>query len=160
MKEHLITRLLFAMQCPRADRLIRLWVKRMLHLNIHTPDASTHASVRDEGLGIMELRSAVPNIVLKRLVNIRENDLDQMGQRFSYTDEVDGLMRKLASMAASTPHFTKWRDMFKEGPLTAGLEIASESAASRSWVDNNPRGWSVEAEDSQSSNGRYPIESS
>lgn len=66
-----------------ADHLVRMWIKRMLHLNIHIPDASIHASIRDWGLGLLELESAIPAILLKRIIFIRENDDDQIRQRLT-----------------------------------------------------------------------------
>lgn len=67
----------------------------MLHMNIHTTNACIHAAIRDGGLGILELRSAIPAILLKRLVAIRENDNDSTGQRLTYTDSLERLMIKL-----------------------------------------------------------------
>lgn len=82
VRDHVIPRLTFALQTTRitskslrgVDRLVRMWVKRMLHLNVHTPDAVIHASIRDGGIGILETRTAIPNTFLKRLIRIREND--------------------------------------------------------------------------------------
>lgn len=50
-------------------------------------------------------------------------------------------MSKLTAMGASTPSSTHWRGKIREGPLTAGLEHAADSAASRSWIYNKPNGW-------------------
>lgn len=111
IKDYVIPRLIYATQTPRltstslrsVDRLVQMSTKRKLHLNVQIPDAAIHASVRDGSLGIMEWKSAVPNILLKRLVRIRENDHDPAGQRLTYTDVIDGLMRRLSSMGAAIP---------------------------------------------------------
>lgn len=149
MKDHVIPRLPFGTQTPNvtsrnlkdADRLIRMWVKRILHLNVHTPDASIHASIKDWGLGIMEFRAAVPHILLQRLVRLRENDSDRVGQRLTDTPKIEGLMSRLSAMGGGTPHHQIWREKIKEGALTAGLELTSESSASRGWIDCRPKGW-------------------
>lgn len=150
IKDHVIPRLLFAAQSPKitmralrdADRLNRLWLKRMLHLNIHTPNASIHASVRDGGLGILELKSSIPAILVKRLIKIRENDTDRIGQRLTYMANIESLMTKLSAWAGDIPPQSLWRDEIKAGPLTSGLESASESSASRNWIYSKPHGWS------------------
>lgn len=80
----------------------------MLHINIHTPDASIHAKMRDGGLGIMELRSKIPRILLKRLVCIRENNNDQIGQRMTYSTDIDKLMRKLPNLAGEVSPEQVW----------------------------------------------------
>lgn len=60
LKEHLLPRLVFGLQTSKvnkkilkdADKLIKLWTKRMLHLNLHRPDQCLYAKIRDGGLGI------------------------------------------------------------------------------------------------------------
>lgn len=76
LRFHLIPRLFYGLQCPKvdgqtlsaADRMIRASVKKMLHLNIHTPDAA----INDGGLRITELRHAIPQIFTKRLQSLIE----------------------------------------------------------------------------------------
>lgn len=150
VRDHIVPRLLYATQVPTitakvlkdADRLIRLWLKRMLHLNIHTPDAAIHARLRDGGLGIIELRSTIPTTLLRRLIKIRENANDTTGQRLTYLEPVEKLMTKLSNLAEDVDPNNHWRQKISSGPFTSGLEDASYSSASRSWITNKPRGWS------------------
>lgn len=139
IRDHIIPRLVHATQNLKitskalkdADRLVRLWVKRMLHHNIHTPDASIYAKLKDGGLGILELKTNIPNILLKRLTKIRENDADPTGQS----------VHRLQRMVGDVPAEQLWRDKIKSGAITSGLEQTADSAASRSWLQNKPKGW-------------------
>lgn len=108
-----------------ADKLVKLWIKRMLHLNVHTPDASLYAKIRENPLGILELRSCIPHIYLKRLEKMRENDGDLIGQRLSYTEDMD-----------------KWCETISSDSITRGLQNCVDSPASHSWINTKPLGWS------------------
>lgn len=55
---------------PRsADKMIRAFLKRTLHLNIYTLSQNLHDKVRDVGLEIPELRREIPHIFIGRLNN-------------------------------------------------------------------------------------------
>jgi hypothetical protein len=68
LKQFVIPRLLYGLQNPNVttrtlrdgDRLIRKAVKGLYHLNAHTAHALIHACVRNGGLGVLELRRAIP----------------------------------------------------------------------------------------------------
>lgn len=112
----------------------------MLHLNIHTADAAIHARLGDGGLGLIELRSNIPSILLRRIIKIRDNANDPTGQRLTYLEPVDKLMNRLAKLAGDIDPNSHWRQRISACPFTSGLEGASYSSA-RSWITNKPSGW-------------------
>lgn len=143
LKTFITPPVIFAAQSPRvtirtlkdADRLIQLWTKHILHLNIHTSDASIHASIRDGGLSVMELRSNIPNIYLKRLVRLRENDNEPVAQHLTYLEPIEALMQLLSHCVRHTPSRQQWREKIQQGAFTA------EDSSSRSWITSKPHGW-------------------
>jgi hypothetical protein len=150
VKTYVIPRLLYGFQNPKvttkalreADRLIRKFIKTSLHLNVHTPDASIHASIRDGGLGVLELRAAIPRIFLSRLVKLTEHTNDQVICTLLQSTYSVKLMGRLSKMAGEIHDSAAWRARVKSGPLTKGLEQATEDPASRAWILEKPRGWS------------------
>lgn len=150
LKQYVIPRLLYGLQNPKitgkvlraADRLIRKHVRATLHLNAHTPDALLHASVRDGGLGIMELKSSIPRIFLGRLVRLLEGPEDGSLSSVLQSTPIRDLMGRLQKMAGDVPGAAFWRDKISSQILSKGLEQASEDPSSRSWVDKKPFGWS------------------
>lgn len=78
LKHYIVTKLYHCFQNPRvskndlknADKLMKMFVKRWLHLHIHTQDASLFAKTRDGGLGLTELSTALPFIFLRRLTSL------------------------------------------------------------------------------------------
>lgn len=149
IRQYLIPRLLYGLQNPRvdkrtlreADRLIKRSIKRTLHLNVHTPDALLYASVRDGGLGLMELSRSVPRILLGRLTRLLEKQ-DQVLGAVLQSDSVRGLMSRLSDMAGDIPEATYWRERIATSVLSRGLQQAAEDSASRLWVLDKPAGWS------------------
>ncbi|KYB24672.1 Retrovirus-related Pol polyprotein from type-1 retrotransposable element R2-like Protein [Tribolium castaneum] len=150
IRQYVIPRLLYGMQNPQvtskvlreADRLIRRHLKTYYHLNVHTPDSLIHASVRDGGLGIMELRKAIPRIFLGRLVKLLNKNNDSVLSSVLQSNRVRTLMGKLSTMAGEVPESTFWRNRIASGPLSKGLEQAAEDSASRLWISEKPSGWS------------------
>lgn len=55
-----------------ADRLISFTVKRILHLNIHTPNASLYSKIKDGGLGVTHLKYTIPRLFLGRVNKLPE----------------------------------------------------------------------------------------
>ncbi|KYB24639.1 hypothetical protein TcasGA2_TC034965 [Tribolium castaneum] len=125
-----------------ADRLITRHLKTYYHLNVHTPDSLIHASVSDGGLGIMELRKAIPRIFLGRLVKLLNKNKDSVLSLVLHSNRVRTLMGKLSTMAGEVPESTFWRNQIASGPLSKGLEQAAEDTASRLWISEKPSGWS------------------
>jgi hypothetical protein len=150
LKLYVIPRLLYGLQNPKVtsrtlrdgDRLIRKAIKGFYHLNAHTPDALIHASVRDGGLGVMELRRAIPRIFLGRLVNLMEKDGDLVLSSVLQSDRNRSLMIRLSGIAGDVPETTHWRDKIASGALSKGLEQTSEDSSSRLWISDRPTGWS------------------
>ena len=147
---YVIPRLLYGLQNPKitsktlraGDRLIRKTVKYICHLNVHTPDALIHASVRDGGLGVMELRKAVPRIFLGRLNTLLEKEDDRVLQAVLHSDRVRLLMATLSNMAGDVPESTFWRARIASGDLSKGVQQASDDSSSRLWISDKPAGWS------------------
>lgn len=80
----------------------------------------------------MELRSAIPNIFLKRLIRLREDEEDPVAQRLTHTNRIEGLMHRLTRMGGEANHKQIWRERIVEGVRTSGLEDACEASSSRS----------------------------
>lgn len=103
----------------------------------------------------MELRSNIPRILLRKLVNIRKNDRDAQGQRMTYSENISSLMDRLVKLLGDIP---KWREKISEGCITSGMQESTHSTASRSWITKRPTGWMgrdyVRA--IQASNGNFP----
>ena len=78
LKTHLLPRLLHFLMSPRTpaatlknvDKATRHYVKRFLHLHLHTSDALIHAPLRDGGLGVMQMAVSIPAILLRRIKNL------------------------------------------------------------------------------------------
>ncbi|KYB24913.1 hypothetical protein TcasGA2_TC034914, partial [Tribolium castaneum] len=150
IRQYVIPRLLYGMQNPQvtsrvlreADRLIRRHLKTYCHLNVHTPDSLIHASVSDGGLGIMELRKAIPRIFLGRLVKLLNKNKNSYLSSVLQSNRVRTLMGKLSTMAGEVPESTFWRNQIASGPLSKSLEQRAKDSASRLWISEKPSGWS------------------
>lgn len=149
LRHHLVPRLYYGLQSPKvdgsilsaADRLIKAAVKKMLHLNIHTPDAALHASVRDGGLGIIELRHALPQTFSKRLKNLRPSEDDAPLTASLQSESTTKLISRIDRLAGETPVSQIWRESLSNAPTLQGLENAYEDPASREWLRRKPTGW-------------------
>jgi hypothetical protein len=149
IKTYVIPRLLYGLQTPKvtskvlreADRLMRKFVWATLYLNAHTPDALIHASVRDGGLGVTELRGAIPRTLIGRMTKLLESPEDRVICSLLQSNCSVRLMGRLQNMMGNIPEATKWRDRIKAGALTKGLEQTAEDLASRGWVLERPNGW-------------------
>lgn len=149
IKTYVIPKILYGLQVPgvtgrilrEADRLIRHYTKKVLHLNIHTSDAAFYAKIRDGGLGIMNLKGSIPKIFLGRLTSILSANNDTSIQYVFQTPFILDLMRRLEAMMGNQPPDIHWAGVLKDSPLLKGLEAASEDQASRSWIDAKPPGW-------------------
>ena len=146
----LIPKMLYGLQNYRlnsrilrdADRMIKRAVKYVLHLHVHTPDATLYAKIRDGGLGITELRTAVPSILLSRLTKLLESHTDPVTNKILQSDFGESWLRKLSDLVGDIPAAQKWRDAIRECPFTKGLEDAADDQASRVWIRKIPPGWS------------------
>ncbi|KAJ3639107.1 hypothetical protein Zmor_004170 [Zophobas morio] len=154
LKRFIVTKLYHCFQNPRvskndlkdADKLIKLFVKRWLHLHLHTQDASLYARVRDGGLGLTELSSSLPFILIGRLTNLasRARELDDIHlQAIMASPYVLMVRTKLEAVIGPEAPSNLWRQNLIQCPFTTGLEVASEDASSRSWLEYPPKGWSA-----------------
>lgn len=75
IKTYVIPKLLYGLQQPKitgkilreADMLTRYHIKKILHLNVQTPNSALYAKIKDGGLGLINLKGSIPEIFLKRL---------------------------------------------------------------------------------------------
>lgn len=151
IKQFVIPKMLYGLQQPKvtgkllreADRMVGYHVKRILHLNIHTPNASLYAKIKDGGLGITHLKFTIPRLFLGRLNKLLDCSDEDVSLAYVVQGErIRGLMSRLQTMAGAQPPDIYWANAIKEGPFTKGLEEAASDPASRSWIDAKPAGWS------------------
>jgi hypothetical protein len=150
LKQFVIPRLLYGLQNPNVitrtlrdgDRLICKAVKGLYHLNAHTAHALIHACVRNGGLGVLELRRAIPRIFLGRLSTLVEKVGDRVLSSVLQGDRVRSLMNRLSGMAGDVPESAHWREKIASGVLSKGVEQASEDSSSRLWISDKPARWS------------------
>ena len=149
LRQYLIPRLLYGFQNPgvtgglltAADRLIKRFVKRVLHFNIHTPDAVIHAAARYGGLGVYCLRSGVPFTFYRRLDRLgREGD--PVIRAVMASPRVARLVSRIRQLAGDVPPDQVWKERLHAGQMTAGLRSASGDPASSAWLRARPHGWS------------------
>jgi hypothetical protein len=75
LRTYLLPRLFYGLQNSRIsaaslksmDRVTRHYVKKILHMDLHTQDSLIHAPFREGGLGITELRITIPNVFHSRI---------------------------------------------------------------------------------------------
>ncbi|KAJ3639116.1 hypothetical protein Zmor_004179 [Zophobas morio] len=148
LRQYLIPRLLYGFQNPgvtgglltAADRLIKRFVKRVLHFNIHTPDAVIHAAARYGGLGVYCLRSGVPFTFYRRLDRLgREGD--PVIRAVMASPRVARLVSRIRQLAGDVPPDQVWKERLHAGQMTAGLRSASGDPASSAWLRARPHGW-------------------
>jgi hypothetical protein len=150
LKQFVIPRLLYGFQNPNVitrtlrdgDRLICKAVKGLYHLNAHTAHALIHACVRNGGLGVLELRRAIPRIFLGRLSTLVEKVGDRVLSSVLQGDRVRSLMNRLSGMAGDVAESAHWREKIASGVLSKGVEQASEDSSSRLWISDKPARWS------------------
>ena len=149
LRIHLLPRLLHFLMSPRTptatlkniDKVTRHYVKRMVHLHLHTSDALIHAPLKDGGLGIMEVAVSIPTILLRRISNLRtRNGSDEVLGAALTSDRVSSLAAKLEERVRKFPPNYHQQEIAK-GAFSRGLEKAKEDPSSRSWITDCPKGW-------------------
>ncbi|KAH0813902.1 hypothetical protein GEV33_008889 [Tenebrio molitor] len=107
LRTHLLPRLFHGLQNNKIsaanlksiDRVTRHYVKRIAHLHLHTSDALIHAPLQEGGLGITELRVAIPYMFRSRIVKLREGaDHDPTLSAALGSPTVTRLLHKLDSL--------------------------------------------------------------
>ncbi|CAH0562778.1 unnamed protein product [Brassicogethes aeneus] len=122
------------------DRLVRGSVKRVLHLPSHVPNCVIHAKVRDGGLGILEMRHAIPQALLRRMDNV-EYGGDPVLNATMLTPRIQSIVVRLQKLAGNVPTEQIYRAAITSDPMTTGIQISTEDPASRGWVSDKPTGW-------------------
>lgn len=130
------------MTLTSVDRQVRAAVKRVLHLQLHTPDAAIHANIRYGGLGVMETRSQIPLVFKNRLQNLFKYTDDLTLQETLRSKHTTSLIARLEKLVGPNTSTNMWREVVQSHSLLSGIEGAEEDAASRSWINQVPRGWS------------------
>ena len=112
IKQNFVPRLLYGFQnsgftgglLTAADRLIRSFVKRVLQLNIHAPNAVIYPAARYGGLGVMSLRIGLPYTFYRRL------DLPNK--------ECDSTIRAVVA-SPRVDHRITWQEIFQQTSVVA-----------------------------------------
>lgn len=139
--------LLYGLQNPKISSSFRcrqenqIFTKKTLHLYVHTSDALFHAKLKDGGLGILEMREAIPRIFLGRLRALEARDEDEVLRIVMSGKTIQSLTGKLSSLAGEIPGQQVRREEIKSMAYSKGLEHASQDASSRSWIQERPKGW-------------------
>ena len=144
LKQHLVPRVLYGFQnsdvtsglLTAAERLIQMFVKRVLHLNIHTPNAVIHAWAR-YGLGVMTLRIGVPYMFYRRL-DLLSRGGDSAIRAVVASQRVDYLITQLKNLAGDVPPDQVWKQRLHTGQMTAGFRSASGDPASSARLRARP----------------------
>ncbi|KAJ3659927.1 hypothetical protein Zmor_011589 [Zophobas morio] len=123
-----------------------MFVKRWLHLHLHMQDASLFARIRDRGLGLTELSSSLSFILLKRLTNLAEKARefkDNNLRTVLASPYVTMVLERLEAVVGPDSPSNMWRQNIIRCPFTTGLEVTSDDATSRSWVDYPHKNWTA-----------------
>ncbi|CAH1378450.1 unnamed protein product, partial [Tenebrio molitor] len=151
LRTYLLPRLFYGLQNSRisaaslksVDRVTRHYVKKILHMHLHTQDSFIHAPFREGGLGITELRITIPNVFRSRIRKLaftlafREIVLRDVQSWISRLRQRD--YSSFFPFAALDGNSTVLGAGAFHG---GGLEQATEDPASRAWILEKPRGWS------------------
>lgn len=125
-----------------ADRLFRNSIKKILHLNTHTPDACLYARLRDGSLGVPELSKVIPFTMSNRLNNLKKRTDDLILQAAFSTNTLTSTMTRLTRIAPDIDPYQTHKEFIGSSSMTKGLEQVSEDESSRSWISNPPAQWS------------------
>ncbi|KAK9719195.1 Reverse transcriptase (RNA-dependent DNA polymerase) [Popillia japonica] len=154
IRDHVVARFLSCLQSVRitlkvlkdADRLVRLSVRKVLHLNKSSPDAYIHAPIREGGLGIISLRAHIPAIMRSRLFKIATT-ADPLTATVLQIPAVEKfyqtLLRWTEGNGGSTTNIRKeWGRKLQESYSGNGLRQGNTSGVSGGWLRNPPNFWS------------------
>ena len=153
LRFYLLPRVLHELQNPRVngkvlrsvDRLVRISVRKILHLNKTCSSAFLHADVKGGGLGIPAFAHTIPRIILSRIDRLRHaNDpvLSAMLES-SYVVKFVQAMRQLLNGVVPSPEGLKnhWRRELEQSYSGNGLLQGANSGVSGSWVYRPPKYW-------------------
>jgi hypothetical protein len=151
LRTYLLPRLFYGLQNSRisaaslksVDRVTRHYVKKILHMHLHTQDSFIHAPFREGGLGITELRITIPNVFrsrIRKLGDAAAGDPVIVAALSSAT--VARLLGRLDAMCGDIPPRKHYHRAISGGFFSAGLQQSSADGASRHWISHPPKGWS------------------
>lgn len=153
IKKHLLPRYIYILQNPditlktlsSADRLVRLTVKRILHLPQSTPNAALYAPLRQGGLGVFSFRCRIPGILLDRISNIRKSpDPDTLAA--IRTPYIAHLEEKLHNWCATTGVNSRatasfWCGRLESSTSGGGLWHVGGHSSCSAWIESPPQYW-------------------
>ena len=153
IRTYLLPRYLDMLQNPEitlrvlkgTDRLVRIWVRRILHLHKTSPDAFIHTPVREGGLGLTSFRTAIPTIYYNRLAKLyASGDLTMRALLgLPYVERLRNKIEKWCNERLSSSRNTQyWSDRLETGWSGNGLRQGNCHAASGSWITSPPKFWS------------------
>lgn len=121
--------------------MIKSAIKGALHLHLHAPDAALYASIKDGGLGVTELLSAIPRITLKRIEKLM-SCVEDTGLNAALSGPVvASLVARLMRISRPMRQREEWKNKLMEAPMLRGIEQAEEDPASNNWLTYPPAGW-------------------
>lgn len=140
LKTYLIPRFIYGFQnfklekqiLINADRLVRRFVRRTLHLHSSLENVLIHAPEKDGGLGIFSFSENIPRILKSRLDKmLKMPDL----QFLQTSDVLQSILTKVSKLIVQ-PSSTK------NSTFGDGLHQCSEDSASNAWIRFPPPFWS------------------
>lgn len=155
VKNFLIPSLLSKMQylsvtlkiLKETDKLIRIFVRKILHLNRSCSNAFLHAPAREGGLEILQLRGMIPCILKSRLNGIRLFDAasaELMDTQYMIKTK-ERIDRWAESVGGRTKNLQKnWSDQLQTSYSGNGVNQGRCDPGSSRWVNTPPTFWSGE----------------
>jgi len=127
------------------DKLIRMSVRRIFHLNRTCQDAFIHAAVADGGLGVLAMHKHVPAILLGRVQKLRQEGT-QLSAATLQTSTVVQLQEKLLRWCGDNINGRiirgGWAEELQSGYSGNGLNQGRQCRQNGDWIANPPTFWS------------------
>ena len=153
LRVYLIPRLLHNLQnvtitkkaLKNTDRVLRIFIRKALHLNKTTADAFLHAQIREGGLGIVSLWAHVPAILKSRITAMQLTD-EPLTHTVLSTNYILKFRDKIDRWAAWNGGNTRrihafFSDKLEDGYSGGGLRQGASHAASGAWIREPPTFW-------------------
>lgn len=154
LKRFLIPRYIHCMQNPkinikalcRADKAIRKFVKKAVHLHITCPDAYLYATTKEGGLGVPCLRALIPSILLHRLEGMMTTSdvsvlrIINLSTCKKFYENIEKYTEKYGRTSANIKR--SWSDTLERSYSGNGVRQGSADSNSGCWIDFPPPYWS------------------
>lgn len=139
LRTYLIPRFIYGFQnfkiekqiLTNADRLVRRFVRRTLHLHASVENILIHAPEKDGGLGIFSFTESIPRILMSRLNKMLAMPAFQYLLTSNILQNILAKISKLVIPPSST----------KNSTFGEGLHQCSEDSASNAWIRHPPPFW-------------------